>query len=180
MSHGHNSFHNTPNYHKHTYKLRNLHFNIHCNLLTALHYYVWQRRMPPNLVWGSCYVGRPVHIRRKKLRFLLVASITDTKFAAPWRIFCTGYLQGHLNTFNIIYDCALCSVKVLFRVLLFKSCQSPVSCVDLRWKPRVCVEFQEKYFCWSAVFISKPHEFGWHKKLKSLVFTSNAQGQLFL
>ena len=114
----------------------------------------------------------------KKLRFLLVASVTDTKFAAPRRIFCTGYLQGHLNT---LYDCALCSrVKVLFHVLIFKSCQSPVSCVDLRWKPRVCVQFQEKYFCWSAVFISKPHEFGWHKKLKSLVFTSNSQGQLFL
>ena len=95
----------------------------------------------------------------------------------PQRIFCRGYLQGHLNT---LYDCALCSVKVLFCVLIFKSCQSPVSCVDLRWKPCVCLEFQEKYFCWSAVFISKPHEFGWHKKLKSLVFTSNAQGQLFL
>lgn len=146
--------------------------------MTALHsYYVWRRRMPPNLVWGSCYVGGPVHIMWKKLRFLSVASVTDTKFAAPRIIFCTGYLQGHLNT---LYDCALCSVKVLFHVLIFKSCQSPVSCVDLRWKPRVCVEFQEKYFCWSAVFISKPHEFGWHRKLKSLVFTSNAQGHTLL
>lgn len=80
---------------------------------------------------GSCYVGCPVHIRRKKLRFLLVASVTDTKFAAPWRIFCTGYLQGHLNTFNIW----LCIVLG----------QSPVSCAAF-WKlSRSC------FVCWLKV-----------------------------
>ena len=70
----------------------------------------------------------------------------------PQRIFCRGYLQGHLNA---LYDCALCSVKVLFRVLIFKSCQSPVSCVDLRWKPCVCLEFQEVSIFAEVLFLSQ-------------------------